>query len=58
VIINGVTYDPPWRNIMNYHDCMPEEMTDDQKKAIEYSFKHSERINLGKLKFILSKFFP
>lgn len=58
VIINGVTYDPPWRNIMSYHDRMPEEMTDDQKKAIEYSFKHSERINLGKLKFIWSKFFP
>ena len=29
-IIGGVTYSPPWTNLMSYHDCVPETMSGGQ----------------------------
>lgn len=48
VAVNGTGFRPPWRNLMSYHDCLPEEITPDQIKAINYSLRHPWRNRLGK----------
>jgi len=48
VAVNGTGFNPPWRNIMSYHDCLPEQITPDQIKAIKYSLSHPWRSRLGK----------
>ena len=47
VTVNGQTFDPPWRNLMTYHDCMPETMSLDQRKAINYNLTLPKRQNIG-----------
>lgn len=34
VVVNGVTFDPPWKNIMTYHDCLPENISPSQAGVI------------------------
>ena len=48
VVVNGTKFRPPWRNIMSYHECLPEKITPDQKKVIKYSLTHPWRNRLGK----------
>jgi Pregnancy-associated plasma protein-A len=48
VVVNGVTFHPPWNNLMSYHDCLPERISKDQTKVIEYSLQQPWRANLGK----------
>jgi hypothetical protein len=48
VTVNGHTFDPPWRNLMSYHDCMPETMSLDQRKAVNYTLTQPLRENIGK----------
>jgi hypothetical protein len=45
--VNGQTFDPPWRNFMTYHDCMPETMSLDQRRAINYTLTLPQRQNIG-----------
>lgn len=47
VVVNGTRFNPSWRNIMSYHDCMPEKITPDQEKVIKYSLIHPWRNRLG-----------
>jgi hypothetical protein len=35
VVVNGVTYNPPWKNIMTYHDCLPEYVSPSQVGVID-----------------------
>ncbi len=48
VKLNGETFNPPWRNLMSYHDCMPETISLDQRKAINYTLGLPLRQNIGK----------
>jgi hypothetical protein len=43
VVVNGYTFDPPWRNIMSYHACVPFEFSYDQIKAINHTLEHPWR---------------
>ena len=46
VMVNGVTFVPPWTNIMSYHDCLPEKITKGQKAVIKRSLKQASRKGL------------
>jgi hypothetical protein len=48
VTVNGVTFHPPWHNLMSNHACLPKKISDDQAKVIEHSFKQPWRQQLGK----------
>ncbi|HEX5707082.1 MAG TPA: hypothetical protein VFX96_07290 [Pyrinomonadaceae bacterium] len=43
VTINGTTYNPPWKNIMTYHDCLPEYVSPSQVGVIEKVLKDPYR---------------
>jgi hypothetical protein len=43
IVINGITFNPPWNNIMSYHDCLPEAISLDQKKVIARTLKFPKR---------------
>jgi hypothetical protein len=43
VVVNSVTFSPPWTNIMTYHDCLPETISLDQRKVFERTLKDSYR---------------
>ena len=46
VSYNGHLWNPPWTNVMSYHDCLPEELTPDQLAAIERTLLHPVRADL------------
>lgn len=48
VDVNDQTFTPPWRNVMSYHDCMPERLSLDQRRAVNHTLSHSLRQNIGK----------
>jgi hypothetical protein len=48
VLVNGTKFNPPWKNFMTYHDCLPEQISSDQKKAIDFSLKNPWRQDFGK----------
>ncbi len=48
VVVNGTTFHPPWRNLMSYHDCLPERISSDQADVIKYSLRQPWRSQLGK----------
>ena len=48
VSVNGQAFNPPWRNVMTYHDCMPETVSLDQRKAVNYTLSLPLRQNIGK----------
>lgn len=48
VTVNAQTFNPPWNNVMTYHDCMPEELTADQARAVKKTLEHANRQNIGK----------
>jgi hypothetical protein len=48
VVVNGHTFTPPWRNVMSYHDCMPEQLSLDQRRAVNHTLSHPMRENIGK----------
>ena len=43
VMVNGQTFDPPWTNLMGYHDCLPETISDDQRVIIGRTLTHKWR---------------
>jgi len=43
VVVNGTTFTPPWTNLMSYHDCLPESMSLDQRRVINYTLQHPMR---------------
>jgi hypothetical protein len=43
---NGHIWNPPWNNVMSYHDCLPEELTTDQVNVINVTLQHPTRANL------------
>ncbi len=43
---NDELWDPPWTNVMSYHDCLPEDFTDDQVAVINLTLQHPVRANL------------
>lgn len=43
VTVNGISFTPPWSNLMSYHDCLPESMSLDQRAAINYTLQHAMR---------------
>jgi len=43
---NDELWDPPWANVMSYHDCLPEDLTDDQVGVINRTLQHPVRANL------------
>lgn len=48
VVVNGITFNPPWTNFMSYHDCLPETMTLNQLSAINYTLTHPMRASIPK----------
>lgn len=47
VKVNGAMFDPPWRNFMSYHTCLPEKISDDQAKVLKYTLANPWRNRLG-----------
>ncbi len=43
---NSQQWTPPWSNVMSYHDCMPEQFSDDQVGAINLTLQHPVRAGL------------
>jgi hypothetical protein len=43
LVVNGVTFTPPYTNFMSYHGCLPLKMTADQKRAINYTLEDPHR---------------
>lgn len=35
-INNGHSFEPPWQNVMSYHNCLPERLSDDQQAVVEW----------------------
>lgn len=48
VIYNGQLWNPPWENVMSYHDCLPEAFTPHQVAAINRALQHPVRAGLLK----------
>ncbi len=48
VKVNGTTFNPPWRNLMSYYNCLPQEISSDQAKVIKYNIANPWRRGLGK----------
>ena len=48
VVVKGITFTPPWTNLMSYHDCLPETMSLDQRKAINFTLQHPLRSQIPK----------
>jgi hypothetical protein len=44
---NDEVWNPPWANVMSYHDCLPEDLTDDQVGVIDLTLQHPVRAELG-----------
>jgi hypothetical protein len=44
--VNGYTFDPPWTNIMTYHDCLPETISLNQHQAINYTLQNPMRASI------------
>lgn len=45
---NDEVWNPPWANVMSYHDCLPEDLTDDQVGVIDLTLQHPVRAELGR----------
>ena len=45
-VYNDQTWDPPWDNVMSYHDCLPEMLTPSQVNVINLTLQHPVRANL------------
>lgn len=43
VSVNSVTFNPPWTNIMTYHDCLPETLSLGQREVVQLSLQHPDR---------------
>jgi len=43
IAFNGQTWSPPWTNVMSYHDCLPETLTQHQVGAINHTLQHPLR---------------
>lgn len=43
VTINGQSWYIPWKNVMSYHDCYPEQFSADQIRAINHTYEHPKR---------------
>ncbi len=48
VVVNGYTFDPPWTNIMTYHDCLPETISLNQHQVINYTLQKPMRASIPK----------
>lgn len=46
VVVNGINFTPPWTNFMSYHDCLPETMSLDQQRVINYTLGHPQRASI------------
>lgn len=46
VTYNDESWNPPWTNVMSYHDCLPEVFSDDQVDVINLTLQHPVRANL------------
>jgi Pregnancy-associated plasma protein-A len=47
IAINSVRFNPPTHNLMSYHRCHPQQITDDQARVIASSLKQPWRSQLG-----------
>ncbi len=43
IIYNDLTWLPPWNNIMSYHDCLPQDISDDQVAVIDHTMMNPNR---------------
>ncbi len=48
VTVNGIVFNPPWTNIMTYHDCLPETISFNQVQAINLTLQDPIRSAIPK----------